>query len=105
MKTQDRRDEQVTSQQPGRSKGISRLATAGAVLVVLLIVAASAFVFTQLSQHYGGQSPSSRLPPVGNWVQVLNGYTIASVVAADSTSSTLYACATRSQGNAGATGS
>jgi len=87
--------------EPGRSEGSSRrrkglwLAGAGAVLVAVLVIGASAFVFAQ-SSYMHRQSQAHNLP-TGKWVQVLSGYTVSSVVEADSVSSVLYACATRAQ--------
>src|SRR2546421_646700 len=67
----------------------------GAGLVVALVVGASAFVFAQ-SSYLHRQSQANKLP-AGKWVQVLSGYTVSSVVTADSASSVLYGCGTRAQ--------
>src|SRR5947199_4417110 len=99
MKTQDTIDEQAGSPgpRPGRSKGASWLAGVGAIFVVALVVGASAIVFAQLGQHHKSQSSNPSIPPPGKWVQVLNGYTLASLAAGDSNPSILYACAVHSQ--------
>src|SRR6266699_1142922 len=102
MKTQDTIHEQKTSAIPQRAKGISRAASLGAIFVVLLIIVASAVVFAQLSQYHKNQSAP---PPAGKWGQVLNGYSLSPPVAATSTPSTLYACATSGQNNLTTTGS
>jgi len=87
--------------EPGRSEGSSRrrkglwLAGAGAVLVAVLVIGASAFVFAQ-SSYVHRQSQTHNLP-TGKWVQVLSGYTVSSVVEADGVSSVLYPCATAAQ--------
>ncbi len=67
----------------------------GAILVVALIIGASAVVFAQLSQ----QHKNAALPPSGNWATVLQGYTITSLVAANNSPGVLYACATRANSN------
>ena len=41
--------------------------------------------------------PNLPNPPAGKWVQVLSGYTLASLTAADSNPAILYACAVHSQ--------
>jgi hypothetical protein len=94
MKTQDTMDEQVIPPGQGRSKGRSWLGGLGAIFVVVLVVGASALVFAQLGQHQKSQVPN---PPAGKWVQVLSGYTLASLTAADSNPAILYACAVHSQ--------
>lgn len=75
-----------------RSGNGSRLAGIGAVVVVLLIVAASVAVFTELSllrKNAGTQA--SR----GQWVASLKGYALTGLVAAKSNPAVLYACAER----------
>ena len=105
MRTRDTIDEQMTPPEPGqdRSKSTSWLARIGAIFVVALVVGASAIVFAQLGQHHKSQ-PSNlsnlSVPPPGKWVQVLNGYTLSSLSAADSNPSILYACAVHSQASA-----
>ena len=99
MKTEDAIDEQITPPGPGQghSKGTSWLAGLGAIFVVALVIGASAIVFAQLGQHHKSQSSNPSIPPPGKWVQVLNGYTLASLAAGDSNPSILYACAVHSQ--------
>src|SRR6266536_4574436 len=99
MKTEDAIDEQITPPGPGQghSKGTSWLAGIGAIVVVALVIGASAIVFAQLGQHHKSQSPNSSIPPPGKWVQLLNGYTLASLAAGDSNPSVLHACAVHSQ--------
>ncbi|HEX6555674.1 MAG TPA: hypothetical protein VF026_23130 [Ktedonobacteraceae bacterium] len=99
MKTREVGFEPVDPQQPaGRKKRswLSLLSGVGAVLVVILVVGASAFVFAQLSQHRqaGGRAGN---PAAGKWTQVLSGYSVSSVVAADNAPAVLYACAWRVQ--------
>jgi hypothetical protein len=92
MKIQDAVDDSsASSSLPPPSKGRARLATLAAALVVALLVAASAIVYTQLGQHRKGQS-STPPPPAHTWVQVSHGYTFASLMAAESDPSILYAC-------------
>jgi hypothetical protein len=74
---------------PARSKRKGWLAGIGAIIVVVLLVGLSVLVFAQLRQR---QSTTSK-PPSGQWKQVLQGYTITSIVAARSNPSVLYACA------------
>ncbi len=77
-----------------RSKRKGWLAGVGAIIVVVLLVGLSALVFAQLRQRQANQSTTST-PPSGQWKQVLQGYAIASIVAARSNPSVLYACATQ----------
>lgn len=93
MKTQDSVD--IPTAEKTHVKKRTRLATIGAILVVALIIGASAVVFAQLSQ----QHKNAALPPAGNWASVLQGYTISSLVAANNSPGTLYACATRANSN------
>lgn len=97
MKTQHHLDTQSGSQEPMYAKrsGTSRLAMLGAVLVVILIVGASAIVFAQLAIHEKGQGSASI--PSGNWTNVLQGYTLTSLTAASSDPAVLYACAMNSR--------
>jgi hypothetical protein len=96
MKTRDKIDEQVLPPgNAGPKHGLRRAASlVGAILVVALVVGASAVVFAQLSQQHKNQAA---LVATGNWVQVLNGYTLTSLAAVGGTPSILYACATHTQ--------
>ena len=99
MKTREVGFEPVDPQEPaGRKKRswLSLLSGVGAVLVVILVVGASAFVFAQLSQRRPGGGRAGN-PAVGKWEQVLSGYSVSSVVAADNAPAVLYACAWRPQ--------
>ena len=105
MKTQDAVDKEVALRKPKRTRRGVRLATIGAVLVVALIVGASAVVFARLSQQQQQQkNAASAQPPSGSWVAVLQGYTISSLSAAENASNMLYACATSAQNTNGASG-
>lgn len=95
MKTQDSVDIPTGQTETTHVKKRTRLATIGAILVVALIIGASAVVFAQLSQ----QHKNAALPPTGNWATVLQGYTITSLVAANNSPGVLYACATRANSN------
>jgi hypothetical protein len=97
MKTQHHVDTQSGSQEPMNTKrsGTSRLATLGAILVVILIVGASAIVYTQLAMHQKGEVSASI--PSGNWANVLHGYTLTSLTAPSSEPAVLYACAMNSR--------
>src|ERR1051326_9546594 len=81
MKTQNTIDEQMNppEREQSRSKGTSWLAGIGAIFVVALVISASAIIFAQLGQHHKNQSSNLSIPPSGKWVQVLNGYTLASL--------------------------
>jgi len=94
MKTREIEFEPVDPQGPVRKKKGAWLTGVGAVLVVLVLVGASAVVFAQLSLHRQGQLKN---PSAGKWAAVLHGYTLTSLVAADSNPSMLYACATHAQ--------
>src|SRR5947209_3826745 len=96
MKTQEPLAEQMFPPEPAHPQNRSWLATVGAILVVILVVGGSAIVFAQLSQHHKNQAQAP-VPPSSKWVQVLNGYSLASLEAADSPPSTLYACAIHAQ--------
>ncbi len=99
MKTREVKFEPVDPQGPAQKKKgswLSLLTRVGAVLVVLALVGASAVVFAQLSAHRQSQGPSKN-PLAGKWVPVLKGFTLTSLVVADSTPSMLYACATHAQ--------
>lgn len=95
MKTQDSVDTPTRQKETTHRKKRTKLATIGALLVVALIIAASAVVFAQLSQ----QHKNAALPPVGKWTAVLQGYTISSLVAANNSPDVLYACARRTSTN------
>jgi photosystem II stability/assembly factor-like uncharacterized protein len=99
MKTQEPVDSQMGSQESdhGKRSGTSRLATSGAVLVVILIVAASGIVYAQLAKHHTEQASASL--PSGSWTSVLQGYTITSLQAAANDPAVLYACAMNSNGS------
>jgi len=103
MKTQDTVHKEVALREPKRTKRRVRLATIGAILVVALIVGASALVFAQLSQQHRQQQNAAQ-PPSGSWVSVLQGYTISSLLAAENASGVLYACATPAHTNNGVSG-
>lgn len=72
----------------------SRLAVAGAVLVVLLITGASALAYTVIApRHQGPGVPGAK----GVWEQSLSGYLVSSIAAAPGDPSVLYACAEPAQ--------
>lgn len=99
MKTREIEFEPLDPRGPAgrkRRPWLSLLSGAGAVLVVVLVVGASAFVFAQLSQHRQGTGKGSS-PAAGKWSQVLSGYAVSSVVTADNAPAVLYACAIRAQ--------
>jgi hypothetical protein len=62
----------------------------GAFIVVVLLVGASAVVFSLAGQRHAPQSPNS-----GKWVQVEQGYDFISLVAAPSNPNVLYGCVTK----------
>ena len=97
MKTQDAKDTMNGTTAPvmGRRKNASWLASLGAVLVVTLLISVSVYVFTQARQH--ATNSTAPIPPSGIWAQVLQGYTLNSLVAAPGNPATLYACALASQ--------
>lgn len=92
---------------PIHSKINRWLSVASAFVVVALVVGLSAVVFAQLGGTHRGNHTATQpgtvvttKPPVtGHWEQVLKGYSIASVVAAQSNPAVLYACATKSGSN------
>ena len=105
MKTQDAVHQEVTPLDQKRTRRGTRLTAIGAIVVVALIVGASAMVFAQLRQQQVQQkSAASPLPPTGSWVPVLQGYTISSLFAAHTDANILYACATPAQNNTGTSG-
>lgn len=93
MKTQDSVDIQPSTPERRRARKGAWLAPFGAILVVALIIGASAIVFAQLSQ----QHKNTAQPPSGNWVSVLQGYSLSSLEAAHNSPAVLYACATHIQ--------
>ena len=95
MKTREVELEPGGPERSSNGRKGSWLVGVGAGLVVALVVGASAFVFAQ-SSYLHRQSQANKLP-AGKWVQVLSGYTVSSVVTADSASSVLYGCGTRAQ--------
>ncbi len=99
MKTQDTNDagQQTATSSPARPKRNRWLAGIGAIIIVMLLVGLSAFVFVQLIQHQAGQPTPT--PPTAQWKQVLKGYTLTSLVAARSNPAVLYACAIRETPN------
>ncbi|HYT35297.1 MAG TPA: hypothetical protein VEL69_09690, partial [Ktedonobacteraceae bacterium] len=94
MKTREIESEPVNPQEPARRKKATWLTGVGAVLVVLLLVGASAVVFAQLSAHRHGPGQSNS-PPAGKWIPALSGYTVTSLLAAGNAPTVLYACADR----------
>ena len=95
MKTQDAVHKEIAPLEPKRNRRGKRFATIAAIVVVALIVGASALVFAQVRQQQVQQKgAASSLPASGSWVPVLQGYTISSLFAAHSDSNILYACAT-----------
>lgn len=94
MKTQDNDtvDTQAGLPTSARRRSHRWIAGVGAFIVVALVVGLSAVVFAQLAQHRSGQTTL----PSGQWVTVLKGYTISSLVAARDNPSVLYACVTSS---------
>src|SRR5947209_10843864 len=79
-------------------KGSSRLAYLGAVLVVALIVGVSATVFSLWRVRHGPGTTLSpfgqtAVPPSGQWVQALNGYSVTALKAVQTNPAVLYACA------------
>lgn len=75
------------------SKNRRWLVTLGALIVVVLLVGATALVFAQLATRQKNSTAS--LPPTGQWKQILAGYTSFSLIAAHSNPAILYACATK----------
>src|SRR5436305_14651151 len=92
MKTQDTIDNSIPpSSPPPHSTGRARLATLAAILVVALLITASAVVYAQLGQQRKGRSqsqPSTPPLPAHTWTQVSHGYTFTSLVTAGSDAST-----------------
>ena len=100
MKTQDDVDRQTatTSSSPEHSKGNRWLTGLIVLLVIVLVVGASAVVFAQFAARQGhfpsGNGTGTIAPPAGQWASVLSGYEISSLVAARSNPAVLYLCAT-----------
>jgi hypothetical protein len=96
MRTREIESEPVNPREPARRKKAAWLTSVGAVLVVLILVSASAVVFAQLSAHRHGPGQSNS-PPAGKWIPALSGYTVTSLLAAGNAPAVLYACAARAQ--------
>jgi hypothetical protein len=96
MKTQDTgtAGTQATPPSHGRSRRSRWLAGIGAIIVVALLIGASALIFAQLRQRQASQAAPT--PSAGQWKQVLKGYTLTSLVAARNNPAVLYACAVQS---------
>jgi hypothetical protein len=103
MKTQDTGTSGMQAGPPSSAhpKRGRRLAGAGAIIVVILVVGLSVLVFAQLRQHEAGQTTPT--PAAAQWKQVLKGYSLTSLVAARSNPAVLYACATRASNAASQT--
>lgn len=80
---------------PARKKGISWIASAGAIAAVVLVISVCVLVFARLAQRGSG---STQGPHLVGWILVLSGYTLTSLAAARSNPAVLYACATRGDG-------
>ncbi len=106
MKTQDTKDTSSGTSIPelGRRRNASWLAGLGSVLVVVLLIGVSVFVFTLARQHATNSTAQANIPPAGTWTQVLQGYALNSLVAAPGNPATLYACALPSQSSSSALG-
>lgn len=93
MKAEHEVDVQQTmpSFEPKQRRG--RLSMLVALLVVVLIVGASAIVFAQLAQRHS-LPPTVKVaaPPAGQWSPALSGYEVSSLVASPANPSVLYAC-------------
>ena len=97
MKTQDAKDTPNGTQipVPERRRNTSWLPGFGAVLIVILLIGVSVFVFAQARQH--ATNGAIQTPPAGTWTQVLQGYTLNALKAAPSNPAILYACAMPAQ--------
>ena len=97
MKTQDTDTAggQVTAPSPVHPKRHGRWAGIAAVVVVVILIGLSVLVFAQLRQRQANQAPT---PSSGQWKQVLEGYSLTSIVAARSNPGVLYACASQAPG-------
>ncbi|MHB8599732.1 MAG: WD40/YVTN/BNR-like repeat-containing protein [Ktedonobacteraceae bacterium] len=106
MKTQNAKDTSsgTSIPEPGRRRNASWLAGLGSVLVVVLLIGVSVFVFTQARQHATNSTAQAKTPPAGTWTQVLQGYSLNSLVAAPNNPATLYACALSGQSSSSAPG-
>lgn len=87
MKTQET---DIVGVQKTPKKGHTWGRSIGGLIVVALIISASVLVFTQLEQHSG---KATQQAASGKWVEVLNGYNVASLIAAPNNSLVIYACA------------
>src|SRR5579885_2676065 len=88
--SENRPDTLVTSHSTSRRKWHRWFVGLGAFIVVVLLVGASAVVFSLAGQRHAPQSPNS-----GKWVQVEQGYDFISLVAAPSNPNVLYGCVTK----------
>lgn len=106
MKTQNAKDTSngTSIPEPGRRNNASRLAGLGTVLVVVLLIGVSIFVFTQARQHATHSTAEAQTPSTGIWTQVLQGYALNSLVAASNNPATLYACALQGQSSSNTQG-
>jgi len=94
MKTEPMIDSTTSPGGQSRPKRRSRLATTGAVLVVLLIAGISILAYARLAPRRQGQgAPSAN----GTWNNVLSGYQLTSLAAAPGDPAVLYACAQHKQ--------
>ncbi len=77
---------------PVRKKGISWIASVGAIVAVVLVISVSVLVIARLAHR---RSDSTQGLPLGEWTLVLSGYTLTSLAAARSNPAVLYACVTQ----------
>src|SRR5579871_5870474 len=99
MQTRQPDTEQIDVQQstghPGQSGRNRWLASIGALLVVLVVIAGSVVVFALAGQGRQGSSNTPTIP-TGQWKAVEHSYLFLSISPAASNPSVLYACATTS---------
>lgn len=99
MQTRQPDTEQIDVQQSAghpRQSGRNRwLASIGALLVVLVVIAGSVVVFALAGQGRKGSGTTPSLP-TGQWKAVKQGYLFLSISPVATNSSLLYACATTS---------